>query len=578
MFGHCVRREMGGAEDFVKQWEGKGINVFDEFSRVVRTKYRERLSTLSWADVKKDTDEIVSMCSAETRGDIREMIVAQAKVELQMQRSRAAYARRYGETGGVGQGQERMHASSEGVQERVHASSEGHHATKRGRPGEAVGELIAKIESKRDRANKLREDCQINQNSMHRMEEELSQREAALRRERAELDDLRRKTQKMEADAAELMDEATKLEQQLSSSLENQEMARTPQHVSRTETPRDKTDSSFRETSREEQFTRDLHAAAAEARQATKDRLQRTLSALRPMVPHRESRPTKVGVFVKPDGLFCGIRNGRGGEWSNVCWLSALLKWLLVGLDLSDDRQTRAGVEKTLLLDLKTVLQRGSDPVDPSRSPEFVAFYKFAFKSTNQRFLDQGGFNDPGDFVENFLSLVCVTKACTRHENNYALEPGQDSLTSTQDIETNQVFVSALSAREPVSIESVFEDHRDTTDVPNHDGHKVLTTSLTTVNPMSSRFFVQVKRAYDPTAPAGTTKTGLVSLKENVSVQGASFGLLGFIYRPSTVHYAMVLKNNGQWWDHNDDRVTRVHGGLQKYQALATHLVFERLQ
>jgi hypothetical protein len=39
----------------------------------------------------------------------------------------------------------------------------------------------------------------------------------------------------------------------------------------------------------------------------------------------------------------------------------------------------------------------------------------------------------------------------------------------------------------------------------------------------------------------------------------------------------MVLKNNGQWWEHNDDKVTLVHGGLQKYEGTATHLVFERL-
>ena len=97
---------------------------------------------------------------------------------------------------------------------------------------------------------------------------------------------------------------------------------------------------------------------------------------------------------------------------------------------------------------------------------QVIAFYRLVSSNIGQDVLQQSSFNDPGDFVENFLSLVCVTKACTRFEYNFAREPGKDRVTSDKEVKANQAFVFALSEVEPVSIESIFENHHDTTDVP----------------------------------------------------------------------------------------------------------------
>ena len=96
---------------------------------------------------------------------------------------------------------------------------------------------------------------------------------------------------------------------------------------------------------------------------------------------------------------------------------------------MSDENQTKSGTEKILLLDLKNLLQRSSVPVSPGEHYQFTAFYRFVRQNLTQKVLDQGSINDPGDFVEDFLSMVCVTKACTRFEYNYAVKSKGSTLT-----------------------------------------------------------------------------------------------------------------------------------------------------
>ena len=53
--------EMGKVESFVLQWEGKEMgDAFAKLIRELRTKYRERLSSVSWAQVRNDMQAILS--------------------------------------------------------------------------------------------------------------------------------------------------------------------------------------------------------------------------------------------------------------------------------------------------------------------------------------------------------------------------------------------------------------------------------------------------------------------------------------------------------------------------------------
>ena len=63
------------------------------------------------------------------------------------------------------------------------------------------------------------------------------------------------------------------------------------------------------------------------------------------------------------------------------------------------------------------------------RNSSIMIFYRFVRQNLTQKVLDQGSINDPGDFVEDFLSMVCVTKACTRFEYNYAVKSKGSTLT-----------------------------------------------------------------------------------------------------------------------------------------------------
>ena len=279
--------EMGEVEDFVKQWKGKGYNFFDELIAALTAVYGEGISSVLFVNVQRDMQTILSQCKDEYRDKIKKAIDARAE---NYKKNNMSY---------------KSSKNSRPPEERATTYSQGQTAATRGRPPEGVDKLITEIEHKRKKATKLQEESQINKNSILIIEAELRKREAALRKERADFDDLQKRTREMEAEAATLTREADELARNLSHSLDDETGGAQAVHrVPVTETPRD--------GRRKEAITSSHNSVSDEI---AKFRAASHEARRRVQQPSVEKVPSmNVPGSSKPDGMFCGIHNGRGGE------------------------------------------------------------------------------------------------------------------------------------------------------------------------------------------------------------------------------------------------------------------------
>jgi len=186
-----------------------------------------------------------------------------------------------------------------------------------------------------------------------------------------------------------------------------------------------------------------------------------------------------------------------------------------------------------------------------------------------------GKFNDSAEFVRIFLSKYTFPKLAQ-------CSTGMSTLTQevTSELRDPTCFAHLTlddkPGSGPVSLADAFEATSNTASQPNNASDVIETFLQLVIEPEIRRLFVQVTRGY--VGIADHTAKGLVSLRENIEIQNIRFRLLGFVSRPSVVHYTAVLRDGDNFFEHDDDRVTQLGKDLSQYEGNATFLVYERVQ
>ena len=269
-----------------------------------------------------------------------------------------------------------------------------------------------------------------------------------------------------------------------------------------------------------------------------------------------------------------GIRNYCGDWADNICWLSSGVKFLIVGLDLDDPAQVRGVSDVELLKTVKRLLIRNVYPQTiRGNCPEMGILFQHILDWNKN--LVVGKFNDSAEFVRIFLNKYTLPKLtqCSTGMSTFTKEV-------TSELRDLTCFAHLMLEDKPgsgpVSLADAFEATSNTASQPNNASDVIETFSQLVIEPDIRRLFVQVTRGY--VGRADHTAKGLVSLRENIEIQNIRFRLLGFVSRPSVVHYTAVLRDGDNFFEHDDAQVTQVGKDLSKYEGNATFLVYERIQ